>query len=497
VPRRRVAFDALAALAIGAYCLVRYGDCVLTFFFHDDFWILRDAALLDEGPARELWRMFRPSHVGFILYRPLTQVGYFYALRQLFGVDASGYHASQLFFFGLDSILLYALARRLAESRAAGLATAIVYAAAPGHAVAVFWVAAFTMTGSATVVFLMLWWWLVSGGARRAVGCALLQAAALLCSEHCVVGPMLLAAVARFSPRPPRWRSTVRDLLPAALLVAAYVLAKTLYLLRSANFGYEMGIDPVSLLGNLGRYAAASFDLLKLAALGPAQLTAVGVAVVAIVAWAVRQTLRGRDSWRLVALGGSLFVLALAPVLPLRDHHFDYFVGIAAAGAALAVVGACRLAGRHWRAVAAAVAVAVLATGAFTLERAARDDPHFRLVTYSARGSAQWLTAIERTQAAVVYLPRNPMTYIMFRMGNAAARLLPAGAPIVRLFPPGEIPRVGPGEALLGSEPTVLRLGEPLPGWNPRWQALRTIVPAPRRLYCRALRPIGTCAFEP
>lgn len=494
--RRRFLLDALAVLVIGVYCLARYGDCVHTFFFHDDFWILRDAALLDEQPLSGLWQIFRPSHAGVMLYRPLTQVGYFYLLRQIFGVDSSGYHATQLFFFALNSVLVYAVAKRAAASRLAGLAAALLYAAAPGHVVAVFWIAAFTMTGSATVILAMLWWWQRSDGTRRVIGCALLQVVALLSSEHGVIAPALLAVVARFSPRPAPGRRIARDLLPSIILVAAYVVVKTVSLMRPPDRGYEMGLDAAAMLQHLGRYAAASFSFLELLELAPSQLTVVGAVVVVLAFWSWRQALVGRDSWRLVALGGGIFVLALAPVLPLVSHHFDYFIGIAASGAAIAVVGACRLAGRYWRSLALAVAVAVLATDVLTLERAARSDPNLRLVLLSARASAQWIAAIENADAPVVFLPRNPMTFVMFRMGNAVARFLPAPAPIVRLFRPGDVPRVEPGEVILREEPLVLRPGEPLPGWSPRWALLRSTVPAPRALLCEVERLIGACEFE-
>jgi hypothetical protein len=464
--------DLAVILVIGLYCLYRYRSCICTFFFLDDFWILRDAAAIDHGSIQGLLQIFHP-HVGFILYRPLTQVGYFYVLRLLFGLDASGYHATQLLVFTFNSVLVYAMAKRLTDSRTAGLATALLYAAAPGQTVAVFWLAAFTMTGSATAVLLMLLWWQHTDGPWRAAGSAILQAIALLCSEHTVTAPLLLALVGSLSPRPPPRRAILRSVLPGALVAGAYVAAKLVYLHSRPVFGYEMSLNPVLILDNLGRYTAAAVSTFRWLEFTPRLVPLVGCAVVLGALWATRRALTGHASWRLVAAGTGFFVVALAPVLPLINHYYSYFVGLAAFGAALAIVGACRLvAPRHWRALAAAAALIVVGSDFPTPQRATRDDQIFNLVVNSGLSAAAWITAVQRADARLVYLPRDRTTRTVFAMGHAERLFTEGSPPIVRWY--GTLPPkdVGPDAAVL-ARPPLLHVGDPLPGWQPRWRLLR------------------------
>jgi len=74
---------------------------------------MRDAADIDRGSGWPFVEMFRPSHTGFLLYRPLSGVAYFYVLRQLFSVDASPYHAAHLLLFAVNASLVAAIVRTL------------------------------------------------------------------------------------------------------------------------------------------------------------------------------------------------------------------------------------------------------------------------------------------------------------------------------------------------------------------------------------------------
>src|SRR5215467_918892 len=98
--RRIAAILAMAALAVIA--LVRFREAVLTFYFLDDFWVMRDAAHVRLESVADVAQFFETGHAGFALYRPLTTVVYAYLLHALFGYDASGHHAFQLLVFALN-----------------------------------------------------------------------------------------------------------------------------------------------------------------------------------------------------------------------------------------------------------------------------------------------------------------------------------------------------------------------------------------------------------
>jgi hypothetical protein len=482
----------LATLAVGLiivfYYVFRFGDAALLFFSRDDFWVLWEAARIEPRSVADLAHFLRPGHNGFLLYRPLTTVAYFYVLRLVFGYDASGYHAVQLAAHVINALLVFGIARRLTGSRLGGLAAAVLYAAAPGHVGSVYWVASFTMTGTAMIVLAMAYVWLSSSGVARVIAITLLQCLGLLASEHAIVAPVLLTALARYSPNEGQ-KLSWRSLAPAYLLAAAYASLKLFYLVAvrpiSPGEAYAPHSNPGSWLLNLGRYAAASVNVLDLMPLGEITLTGVGgammVAAGATWLWAHRE-----PHCRLLALGAAWFIIALIPVLPLRAHFFAYFIGIAAAGSALAILGLCRLAAPAgwWRTLALAAATGVVLVDVSTGGRAGRDNPEFVLTTAAARWSAGWVAAVRdaaETGPGIrrVLLPREPLTEDVFALGNVH-RLFGRMPAEVVLYT--RVPQARPEDVVLaGPSPEVVP-GERLVGWQRRWDWLRTLLARPTAL---------------
>jgi hypothetical protein len=415
------------ALPLAAYAAARYGDTVLSFFFLDDFWLLRAAAGIDRDQGAGVLDVFSPSRTGFMLYRPLTQGAYFYALRKLFGLDAAGYHLAQLVAYVANSVLSFAITRKLTSSWTGATAVAVLYAAAPGHAVAVYWIAAFTMSGTALAVFTTVLWWLSTAGPLRAVGCAILQGIALLCSEHAVVVPLILGIIAAFGPRRDSRAAIARDAAPAAFVVLAYVAAKAWYFAAVAapSRGYTLHGDALEWLANVARFAAASLNVLTLAHLTRGQSIALGVLIVSGAVGAGTLTAYGRTRWRLAAVGLAIFVVSLLPVLPLTQHYYDYFVGVAALGLAIALVGLCDVISPSWgTGLAAALAVAVVATDVRTCDRAARSNQVLRDVVAGQRAAADLLMSVYMTRElagsdAELGVGRSPITDYVFDAGRA------------------------------------------------------------------------------
>jgi hypothetical protein len=160
---RRVAWAALALATLAGFYVASYRDALGLFFHLDDFWVLKAGAAV--RTLADLPRVFQPTH-GFFFYRPISTTGYFAALHALFGPDPIRFHAVHLGFHVANAFLVYLLAARLFGARALGLATALVYAAAPGQVLAVYWIALFTVTGTAFFYFLALWCWVALDGER-------------------------------------------------------------------------------------------------------------------------------------------------------------------------------------------------------------------------------------------------------------------------------------------------------------------------------------------
>jgi len=479
---------AIALAVVAAYYVARFRGAVLMFFFLDDFWNISEAAQIDVRSPLDLGQFLRPTHNGFTLYRPLTQTAYFFLLHALFGYDAAGYHAVQLLAHIVTAWLVLLVTRRLTESTWVGLATALIYASAPGHLEAVYWVSAFTMTGTTLLLLLMLWLWLSTSGWRRIAGVTLAQAAALLASEHGVIGPVLLGLVAALGPTREPWRRTVRQLALPTLLVAAYAVAKIVYLVwlrpMPAGFPYAPSFDAVGWVQRTGQYAVACFAALKLREWSDATLTALGAALILLVPVAAWLRWRWGPRYSLLAVGSAVFGVSLLPVLPLAEHVYEYYVGTAAFGAALALVGCCSIAGRYWRPAAVAVAALVVILDVQVRPRIVARDLDLQLILTGSTAGSHWLRTIAQISTAYpqvreVFVPVDVVTRWIFESGGYRPFLPPR--PAVILFDPQRRPTVGTDQAVLwvpaSASTSTGSVG--LPGATPRLGWLRALAGGP------------------
>ncbi|MFI5394393.1 MAG: hypothetical protein ACHQ9S_02570 [Candidatus Binatia bacterium] len=477
--RRRLGTLAAVAIIV-TYYLVRFRDCILNFFSLDDFWIMRDAAQIHMMSPWDITQIFYFNHNGFLLYRPLTQGGYFFVLRQLFAYDASAYHAAHLLAHILAALLVFGIARRLTQSTIVALAAALIYAAAPGHISAVYWLAAFSMTGCALAVLTTLYLWLRLEGTVRLVACTILQAVGLLAGEHAVVVPVLLLALERSRPRSKPLGGLVRDLAAPTVLAGVYLSLKIIYLIRfppaPIEHGYALSFDALGWLTRLGRYGAGCFNLFTLLSPHEPALMAGGGVVLGAAVLATWQLLRGRQRFQLLALGSAVFVVSLLPVLPLREHQYDYFVGVAAMGAALAVLGLCQAVGVAWRKLAVMVALAIITVDIATAGRAARSAALLKLVVGDGDASASWVMSVQRAGLLVpgindVLVPADKLTQFLFVDTRAQEHFPPM--PRVALYDRARPPAPVAGSIALRAPIVVRRRNDPLPGWRERWAWLR------------------------
>ena len=481
--RRRwesVAFAA-AAVTLGVYCLARYRDAVFSFFFLDDFWLLRDASALRWSGPLDAMQILRPTHAGFRLYRPFTQTGYFAFLWSVFGCDASGYHAVQLLAYAGTAVLVFAIARRLTGSIQAGLGAGLIYATAPGHALSVFWIAAFTMTGTALIVFCMIWMWLrIEAPRQRTVVCTILQVLALLASEHAIVAPVLLALIGWGARPDESWGRRWRLLTPLLVVVAVYAVLKIGYFASQPPSGpYAVSADPARWLAAAGHYALGSINWLKgyrSRSPGRGSLIVGATLLLLAIAAAWRGAVIG-GAWRLLATGIGVFLVALLPVLALDHHFYDYFVGIAALGIALAVVATCQLLSRRaWPSLALAAGVALVLYDTGTGQTAERSDRIFLLIERGARTSASWVMGVaDATGPEIrdVVVPRDSVTDPVFAIGHAE-RVFPHMPARVTLLPAGREAWRIPGRAVVFPDRRRDDVPE-LPCWDTRWAWIRAL----------------------
>ncbi|MBI1816989.1 MAG: hypothetical protein HYR72_18575 [Deltaproteobacteria bacterium] len=485
-------------LTLIAVCGFSYADATGAFFHFDDYWVLSDAARVRIDSPLDLVRFFEPGRNGFALYRPLSTLIYFRGLHALFGFDPAGYHAVQILFHCLNAILVYVIGRTVLRSVGLGLVTALVYATAPGHAIAVFWMALFTMTGTAFLYLLSLTSWLCLGPRFRALVCLPLFVMALLAGEHAVTLPVSLTlTIVLLEGRWPGRRDWLA-LAPFYGVAAAYVGVKVYYFAyvfpvsfpdpfqqAAARQAYALSADPVKLLEHLGRYAAFALNV-GFPFVDPARPesvaralvlgTVVALAAVAaiVVAWP------GRDvSYRVraMAFGLVFFPVALAPVLGLVDHLYGYYVGIAGLGLALATVSGLAAAPRLGSfAVAGWVALTLIVHATVTW-RSVREQGDFGFLRAYSVSAARWLYTVERLaqdhpDMTELFVTRNSLTSALFDDTGTYRLFLPGLQVSVQT-----VEEVSSVEPSLGRRtliaPYVFPPGQPWPGSRPQWDWLR------------------------
>src|SRR5262245_40161185 len=475
---------AVAALSLIGFYLRSYGDCLGAFFHLDDFSSLATASHIEIRSPGDIAQIFRPT-LGFVFYRPLSTVLYFHVLHHAFGCDPRGYHAVQLAFQIANALLVYAIAKRLFGSGFAALASALVYASAPGHAFAACCVSVFTVTGTAFFYFLAVWVWLQSDSRWRTPTTLVLFILALLSNELALTLPLVLTLEAVLLRSPFDWRRTVREQAVFYLIAGAYTAAKLyhvdyLFAPTAPNdlgkafiwANYRFSFEPRSVVGVLGHYFGFGLDVAYDLARSETWALALGALLVGL---AVVSTLCVTKGWwvahplRVATFGLDLFIVALGPVLILATRVSSYCVGIAALGMALALVGFVRALPRLSGIATGLVVAAVLAVHVGSTNAAVRQSNEFPLFYRFSQQAAAWinaLTSIREDQGVEeVVVPRDLVTSMLFDAGDAQRVFL------------GAHYRVRTSDTMSGEQPNarqvLLRRAAPLPaGACPDWACI-------------------------
>lgn len=211
--------EAILAGGLGLLALVIYLPAVRLEFAADDFLILDNLQKL-EG-LRHAAAYFEVNFYAY--YRPLVFLSF--ALDwSLWGADPAAFHLTSVLLHAVNTMLVYALARRVSDATTAGVA-ALVFALHPVNQEAVFWVSGrFDLLATAWILgALVLLWsprtWLYWLG----VACFAL---ALLSKESAATVVILAAAHGvLLGGRDERW--AVRRLVPLFVVSAGYLVARS------------------------------------------------------------------------------------------------------------------------------------------------------------------------------------------------------------------------------------------------------------------------------
>lgn len=474
---RTAAWLVLAAGVLGAFYLWSYGEALGGFFHLDDYWVLAGGARIRIHSPLDVGQLFRPTH-GFVLYRPVSTLVYFHVLHALFGTDPVGFHAVHLGFHVVNAVLVYALAGRLLGSRPFALATALVYAAAPGHALAAYWIALFTLTGTAFFYYLGLWAWFGIDGRWRIPVTLALFVVALLASEHAVSFPFALTLAALLLAPRADWRRLVREQAAFYVVLVTYLAGKVYavgYLAAAVPppdasqayvwANYHMTFAPRSVLVMVGRYLAFGLGPLYDPERAETQALALGAGVVGLTVVSVACVLR--RLWtarplRVAAYGLALFLVALAPVAVLPAHLYSCYVGLAMLGLALALVGLAAAVPRVPAVAVGLLVAAVVAVHVRVTVPHVRQSNELRYVDSFSSRAARWLFALSALPDAgtveEVVVPTDQVTTMIFDLGEAQ-RVFLCAPYRVRLAPTIAAERPGPGRIVLPGPAAALPAG--------------------------------------
>jgi hypothetical protein len=353
-------------------CLLVYRRGFMAWFRADDFaWLGLSARV--HGFRDLLEALFLPAAQG--TFRPLSERAFFMLGFSLFGLDALPFRIVIFATQFANLALVAAIGARLTGRRAAGFWAALFWTVNSSLIEPLGWACVYNQVMCAFFLLLAFYFLLRSveafaaGDMRLAKRYEILQWVAFLVGfgvqELNLVYPALAASYTFLCARP-RFRRT----LPMFAVSALYVLGhnRLAPIQNSGDYGFHFTGAVFRVLGKYWTWSVGPI-FLRTPLHVPEWLMPAGVAIVSLglLAFLARQ-LRAR-AW-VAAFCLAWYLIALAPVLPLRDHMTEYYVYVP-------LIGLCWLGGwafaQAWLSGARAKAVATtlaLVYGFLVLPRA-------------------------------------------------------------------------------------------------------------------------------
>jgi len=315
-------------------CWAVFWPGIQTWFLRDDFaWLGLRLELQSWADLPRI--LFEPRAQGTI--RPWSERAFFLVLSGIYGLDGLPFRVVAFLTQALNLVLLSWVAKRLTGSTAAGILAAALWGINANLGIPMSWSSAYNQilcsafllgalslfiryleTGAATLYWTHIAVFVAGFGAL----------------ELNVVYPALAFVwLAAHGQLRARWKSM---LLPA-LLSIAYVLLHNHFAPKVQAGLYKMHVDS-SMASTLGRYVLGSFGGERLSDLNLAPwFITMGklTPVAALGGLAVALAAALRTGRRRMAAGPAWFLVAISPVLPLRDHITDYYTMIPLMGFAM------------------------------------------------------------------------------------------------------------------------------------------------------------------
>lgn len=387
-----------------AVAVIAYVNTLANGFVLDDWHLVVENAAVRRLDVAALFARATVTGGG-AFYRPLGLLS-FAVEHALFGMRPAAMHLGSLVYHLLAVAAVFGFARRVGGVRLA-TATALLFAAHPVHTEAVSGLANRPEVMATALYVTVLSLELSSLRDRwRIVVENLLFLAALWCKESAVTLPLAVALVALYA-RKRNALAAAAWLIPALalyLVVRHHALGRLVY---DASFGYFQSQPPsvrvLTLLKIVPSYArlllwpaVLSADYSRDAIADATTIEWRVVAGAAIVVATLLVAGAGRRRWPRVALGASLFAVAMLPYAHLTPLGFP----IAERYLYLPSVGFCLAAGAAVVALAERLARPSLAWAALGVIAAA-------MVARTADRNLDWRTPLSLWEATVAVVPQS------------------------------------------------------------------------------------------
>jgi hypothetical protein len=309
-------------------------DGLRTWFVADDFaWL---GLIRGVHSFRDLLReLFSPAAQGTI--RPWSERGFFLLFESLFGLDSLPFRICVFITMAVDVALVAWMARRITGSPAAGFLAAILWTANTALATVMSWSSAYNealcalFLLAATALFIRyaetgrraFWWWQL---VVFTLGFGAL--------EVNVVYPALAAAWVLFVAAPGKRTKLLLSLIPLFCLSVAYFLVHRALAPLPTGGPYAVHVDS-RIFNTLGVYW--KWSLLPQSWIDAGHSASTGKVVIWILTLAltgvfIREIAKRRYT---VLFFLSWFLITLAPMIPLPDHHTDYYITMPLIGLAM------------------------------------------------------------------------------------------------------------------------------------------------------------------
>jgi hypothetical protein len=416
------------------FLLWLYRDGLECWFIADDFaWL---GLLRQVHSAKDVAGiLFLPAAQGTI--RPWSERGFFLVFESLFGLDALPFRMMAFATMAANLTLLQWITRRITGSRLAGAVAAAVWAANAALMTVMSWSAAYNealcplfLLGALALLIRYaetgerkFWWWQV---VVFSLGFGAL--------EVNVVYPALAAAYELFLAPPGMRRKLLRSTAPLAAISVVYFLIHRAAAPIPASGAYAIHLDR-RIFRTLLLYAKWSLLPVDWEAFGHSRRMGriiLWVSIFALAGLSVAEFRRRRPA---ILFFGSWFLITLAPVLPLWDHHSDYYLTIPLAGLGMLAGWAVSRTGTLWRA-GAAMAVIVYLSGMIPVAHAATH--WWREKTIPVRGLVLGVEAASESHPGKAIL-LDGITTGLFDDAVGQSAFFPLGIDDVYLTPGSEL----------------------------------------------------------